>query len=107
MTTLALAAESDVPKWVKEQAINRKVTKFEYAGTIYYVVGKKNPDGYSSLYDSEGNRICGWGGKSGKVDGKCPDFLKEYKDGIIIWDGNGSTLNKQKDTPNPPQEPTR
>lgn len=62
------------------------VTRYEYKGQIVYYVPPQFADIWSTLYDANGKIIAHPdGGISGNGDGRAQDFLKEKKNGLLIW----------------------
>ena len=68
------------------------VWKYRYKDAeVFYVPRLACCDIMSELYDINGNVICcPDGGIAGSGDGKCPDFLRERKDGILLWRRSGT-----------------
>jgi hypothetical protein len=64
----------------------QSIWRYEYNGQTVYYLPAQCCDQFSQLYDAKGNLICAPdGGFSGTGDGKCPDFAKTRKNGIVIW----------------------
>ena len=69
-----------------------EVWKYSYRGTTVYFFPNESQvmvDGCSELVDAECNYLCApTGCFSGNGDGRCPDFLNERTNGILIWRDN-------------------
>lgn len=63
------------------------VWSYQYKGAmVYYVPPMHCCDIPSSLYDINGKLLCRPdGGIAGAGDGKCPDFIRDRKDGKLLW----------------------
>lgn len=101
MSTNLVAADNQLPDWLKEKTSKSKlkitVVRHEHEGKTYYLISSHVPDGYTNLYDSDGNRICApWGGISGRGYGQCPDFVKDLKNGTVVWKG-GKEIKEEND----------
>jgi hypothetical protein len=95
-------AQSDVPPFVTRLIAQYEsaspgnpddaVWKYRYKNAlVFYVPRLACCDVMSRLYDINGNLICRPdGGIAGSGDGKCPDFRKERKDGLLLWKRGGT-----------------
>jgi hypothetical protein len=62
------------------------LASYEYAGQVVYYVPPRCCDVFGDLYDVAGRVICHPdGGLAGAGDGRCPDFLTERKNEVILW----------------------
>jgi hypothetical protein len=62
------------------------LASYEYAGRVVYYVPPRCCDIFGDLYDAAGKVICHPdGGLTGKGDGRCPDFLNQRKNEVILW----------------------
>jgi len=63
------------------------VWKYSYKDSeVFYFPPLYCCDIPSELYNIEGKVMCSPdGGFAGVGDGKCPDFLEERKDGVLLW----------------------
>ncbi|MDP5171363.1 MAG: hypothetical protein NWR72_14055 [Bacteroidia bacterium] len=63
------------------------VTRYEYEGDFYYAVTPGCCDKFTILYSSDCEEICSpSGGFTGAGDGKCPDWVADLGEGIIVWE---------------------
>jgi hypothetical protein len=87
----------DTPAWVtamiasfQSQPVGnppQSIYRYTYDGRTVYYVPPTCCDQLSTLYDVDGNVICAPdGGFSGKGDGRCPDFLEQATDKVLIWE---------------------
>jgi hypothetical protein len=59
---------------------------YSYKGKTAYYFPPQCCDQYSRLYDKAGKLLCAPdGGLTGLGDGRCADFFKLRKDGVLIW----------------------
>ena len=73
------------PKGAKPATVYR----YSYNGMIVYLVNAECCDQYNYLYDEQGNIICApSGGITGLGDGRCPDFVSERTNALLIWKDN-------------------
>jgi hypothetical protein len=103
MSTNLIAADNVLPEWIRENVTKSKakitVSRHEHEGKTYYLISSHVPDGYTNLYDSDGNRICApWGGVSGHGYGQCPDFVKNLQSGTVIWKGGKEIKNENRNS---------
>ena len=90
----------------------RRVTRYEYNGSAYYLTSFIQKDTSPSLSDSNGNYICSpWSGKSGGKNRECYEKIyKNLKEGVIIWEykkKTGADESNTEQTPNKQLEPIR
>ena len=97
-----VCAQSDIPPFVTKLIAQYEsaspgsspdaVWKYRYKGAaVFYVPRLACCDIMSRLYDINGNLICRPdGGIVGSGDGKCPGFLKERNDGLLLWRRGGT-----------------
>ncbi len=88
------AEPKDKPAWLssyisKIEAGNYGIDaiwKYEWKSkTVYYVI-TSCCDNFNLLLDENGKKLCSPdGGFTGHGDGKCPNFIKEKKNGKLIW----------------------
>ncbi len=94
------------PKWVQDLAARLQsepvanppafLIRFDYQGTFYYYLPPRCCDIPGALFDSEGKVMCAPdGGFTGRGDGRCPDFVRELKNGVKIWEDR---RNRRRDT---------
>ena len=95
-------AQSDIPPFVTKLIAQYEsaspgsspdaVWKYRYRdAAVFYVPRLACCDIMSRIYDLNGNLICHPdGGVAGSGDGKCPGFLKERKDGLLLWRRGGN-----------------
>jgi hypothetical protein len=63
------------------------IARYAYHGEIVYYVVAPCCDHLDTLYDGPGAVLCyPTGGFSGHGDGRCPDFLVERWDEVILWE---------------------
>lgn len=64
-----------------------QIIEYEYQNDRYYLVASGCCDRFDPLFDSDCHEICNpSGGFSGGGDGKCPDWVENLTDGVIIWE---------------------
>lgn len=81
VTALTLQFESE-PVGNPPQSIYR----YQYKGGTVYYVPPQCCDQFSTLYDSQGRKICAPdGGLSGTGDGRCNDFFTLRTDEVLVW----------------------
>ena len=87
------ACKEPVPEFVRELAVShpasevRAIWRFRANGETVYYAQSECCDMYNTLYDQDGTVICSPdGGFAGGGDGKCPDFFKKAKRGVLIWE---------------------
>ena len=62
------------------------IARYEYLGQLVYYVPPRCCDVWSDLYEADGRLRCHPdGGLTGGGDGRCPDFVSQRKDELIIW----------------------
>jgi hypothetical protein len=62
------------------------LASYDYAGQVVYYVPPRCCDIFGNLYDAAGQVICHPdGGLAGRGDGRCPDFLSQRTNEIILW----------------------
>ena len=62
------------------------IARYEYQGRVVYYVPPRCCDVWSDLYEADGRLSCHPdGGLTGGGDGRCPDFLAQRKNELIIW----------------------
>jgi len=97
---------SKEPEWVRDLAARLQsepvanppasLIRFDRAGKSYYYLPPRCCDIPSTLFDSESNVMCAPdGGITGRGDGRCPDFVRELKNGVKIWE---DPRNRQQNT---------
>ena len=63
------------------------ITRYTYKEKPVYYIPARCCDVMSEVYSENCEIICHpEGGITGKGDGKCPDFLSERKDPVIVWE---------------------
>ena len=69
------------------------IARYEYKGETVYYVPPRCCDIWSTLYSANGTVLCHPdGGIGGGGDGRCPAFLAERINELIVWrDPRGST----------------
>ena len=72
---------------------NTSITEYTYNGESVFFVGVCTPfpDALSTLYDCQGNTICGFGGIGGQDGEECPGF-PEAATLVNVWKECGATL---------------
>lgn len=71
----------------------QSIWQYEYRGQTVYYIPPQCCDQFSQVYDSSGKIICAPdGGFTGAGDGKCSDFFKVAKKGVLIWKDSRSGL---------------
>lgn len=63
------------------------VTQYEYQGMTVYYLKAACCDNFNIVYDKD-CKILGYpdGGLTGRGDGRLPDFWKEAKNGVVLWE---------------------
>lgn len=71
----------------KKQNPPRKIYSYQYKGKPVFYVPAICCDFYSDLYDDE-CKLIGHpdGGFTGRGDGKLPEFIKERKEEMLVWE---------------------
>lgn len=98
---------SKEPEWVRDLVARLQsepvanppafLIRFDHAGKSYYYLPPRCCDIPSTLFDSEGNVMCvPDGGITGRGDGRCPDFVREPKNGVKIWEDPRSRQQNTK-----------
>jgi hypothetical protein len=63
-----------------------KIWRYRYKGQDVFYVPPSCCDVTSELYGADGTRLCSPdGGKTGRGDGKCPDFFDARTDERLVW----------------------
>ena len=85
-----------IPKWLKklvhEYEVGKpedrpeRIVRYTYRNGFVFFLESKCCDRFDDLYDIGGKQICSLGGKTGRGDGKCPEFFRERKDEKVIWE---------------------
>ncbi len=89
------AEPKDKPVWLNAFISKKEAEHYEIAAiwkyewkneTVYYVIASCC-DNFNLLLDENGKKLCSPdGGFTGRGDGKCPNFIKERKNGKLIWE---------------------
>lgn len=83
-----------LPRWLHDKIVQaernpgsfEEVWVYKYKGQSVYLFLPGCCDRYSELYDESGKLICKpGGGITGKGDGKCRNFIKKRKYGVLLW----------------------
>lgn len=94
---LSCASQKDkirLPRWLHDKIVQaernpgsfEEVWVYKYKGQSVYLFLPGCCDRYSELYDESGKLICKpGGGITGKGDGKCRNFIKKRKYGVLLW----------------------
>ena len=62
------------------------IVQYEHGGAVFYYQPPRCCDVPGVFYDSEGRRVCSPdGGFTGRGDGRCPEGLKNLRDGKVVW----------------------
>jgi hypothetical protein len=96
-SAIVAADISKEPEWVRDLVARLQseplanppasLIRFDHAGKTYYYLPPRCCDIPSTLFDSEGKVMCAPdGGITGRGDGRCPDFVRELKNGVKIWE---------------------
>jgi len=83
-----------LPRWLHDKIVQaernpgsfEEVWVYKYQGQSMYLFLPGCCDRYSELYNEKGKLICRpGGGITGKGDGKCQNFIKKRKHGVLLW----------------------
>ncbi len=102
LTAKPLAITEPVPEWLADLISTFEnppvtnpppfVARYDYHDQVVYYVAPRCCDIYSVLYDSAGAVLCAPdGGLTGTGDGRCPDFIAERRNEVILWQPQGES----------------